>query len=190
MLNPSLQRTCASCAGWSAEFKRYASQQLLMCIHRRFLVAAFVVALSVHMPAFAQSKVEIPEDVLDLVRQGQHDAAARELSPRQARTLGVAFAARNRFSEALPYLLSASNQGYRTAQLELAFLLASSDPPVRNLVEAYAWAAQNLDAPGNDGKFAEDIVAQARRTLSQAELGRAQTRALELRSLLASASPK
>ena len=24
--NPSLQRTCASCAGWSAEFKRWASQ--------------------------------------------------------------------------------------------------------------------------------------------------------------------
>jgi hypothetical protein len=83
-------------------------------------------------------------------------------------------------------LRSAATNGVKAAQLEYAYLLESSDPPTKNLVEAWAWADLHAGGSDTEAKFAKDIQSRTERAFTEPDRSQAKERAKQIRELVAS----
>lgn len=101
-------------------------------------------------------------------------------TPYELERLGAHAAAQSDWLKAQRYLKRAAEMGDYTSQFEYAFLLETSDPPVKDLVQAYAWYTMLILRTGPDTDTAKTCIARVAKNLSSAEIERATSEAQEL----------
>lgn len=91
--------------------------------------------------------------------------------------LGVQAAAKQDWVSAQKYLEQAAETGDYTSQFEYAFLLETSDPPVQDQVQAYAWYTVVVLRGGDNAATAQTCRARVEKKLTKDELAQAKSQA-------------
>lgn len=104
-------------------------------------------------------------------------ASEAQDTPYELERLGVQAAGHNDWVAAQKYLKQAAEMGDYTSQFEYAFLLETSDPPVKDLVQAYAWYTIVILRKGPNTDTAETCIARVAKNLNTAEIERAKAEA-------------